>query len=127
MAKNKDAAIKDASEALRDEGQAPPAIVAQPAEKDSKRFMVSLPGTCGNGTIRPAFEVQIDLTLEPGSADVVELIDAEHPNHGVRVKMAAQADAFDAGIKARETAVAAFNRHYGIAFSEHTHVVQQVT
>lgn len=64
-----------------------------------QKFSVSLPHTCGEKTIRPPLEVEVEI---PGG------------------------DAFAAGYKARETAVAAFNRHYGILGTEHKYKVDMV-
>lgn len=122
----------DAAAALRDETGTQPAAESPsgqpaPAVPVEQKFLVSLPNTCGPGTIRPALPVVIDMSLPTGSAEVFELIDKEDHRQGCRLKTSVPANAFAAGVIAQEAAVRAFNRFYSIhKVHEHRHEVRMV-
>jgi hypothetical protein len=91
-----------------------------------RRYAISLPHTCGKGTIRPPFHVVIAMTGAVGSAQVIQPLDPEWPNAGVRVTLPRPTDLFAAGEQTRAIALEAFNRHYNIRATENEYTVQAI-
>jgi hypothetical protein len=101
--------------------ESPPETMPDP---NVRRFVVTLAHTNGEGTIRPPFEVELVMTDdEEGVPEKSEPLEAENPNKGVRITMPRPEDDFDAGVKAHDRAVKAFNDHYHIRVTEHKHRV----
>lgn len=89
-------------------------------------FEVHLPHTCGDGTIRPRFRVELDMSAKPGEPETVRPLHKELPQKGVRIRTHAPADAFQAGVAARERAVKAFNDFYRISRTKNEYAVALV-
>lgn len=105
--------------------ESPPEAMPDPdPDPNVRRFVVTLAHTNGEGTIRPPFEVELVMTDdEEGTTEKTEPLEQENPNKGVRITMPRPEDDFDAGVKAHDRAVKAFNDHYHIRVTEHKHRV----
>lgn len=88
-------------------------------------FSIELKHTCGEGTIRPPFQVQIEFTPEVGER-TQDFLDPVRPSLGVKIRLPLTSDAFEAGMIASAEAIKAFNRFYGIVSTEHQHKVSPV-